>query len=267
MRKDPRFEQDYRPNTRKMYEKHFNLKVLPGVDVHHRLPLRHGGKHEVDNLVLLFRDEHAQAHLDLYEKYGDPRDLCASYMISGRTEEAAFVASSMGGKASQIAKRERGDLNGFQLFSPERMREITSKAGSIGGAKQRELGIGIHAQTREERLAVASRGGIASIEKNGLRDSRRQSERGKKGGVKNIGARWFNDGVTNYCYTAAQQVKEPFDEFLKRTGMKAGNKKSELTGAKFYNDGARQWMFRPSDHAESFEEFLAKNKYQKGRLK
>lgn len=266
MRKNPLAEPDYRPNTRKMYEEHHGICVLPGVDIHHELPLRHGGKHEVSNLVALWRDEHAKAHLELYERFGDPRDLCASYMISGRTEEAALLASSMGGKASQIAKRERGEANGFQLFTPERRREIAAAAGRIGGAVQKEQGIGIHTDEKT-RAEWARLGALAVMERNGFLDPDVQSERGKRGGVKNKGFKWCHNGAREFKYTAAQQTNEPFDAYLARTGLLPGKLPSNNVGSRFYNNGSEQWMFRPTDHTESFEEFLEKNKFKKGRLK
>ena len=68
-------------------------------------------------------------------------------------------------------------------------------------------------------------GALAVIEKNGFTDPNRQAERGKKGGVKNKGARWYNDGVTLFKYTAAQQEVESFDDFIARTGFKKGRLK------------------------------------------
>lgn len=256
----------YRPNTKKIYEEHYDVIIPDDYEVHHILPVRLGGTHDIKNLTVLYREDHAIAHLELYEKFGDVRDLCAYHMISGRNREAHLAACAMGGKASQIAKRERGELNGFQLFDEEKRKAIAAKAGVIGGTKQKELGLGIHVD-EETRREWARLGGIASVEKNGLKDAARQSERGKKGGVKNKGARWFNDGVTNFCYTATQQAEECFDEFLKRTGMKAGKTTNRTVGARFYNDGVNQFMFVQSDHAESFEEFLVNNGFNKGRLK
>lgn len=224
MRKNPLADPDYRPNTRRMYEQHHGVTLLPGVDVHHKLPLRHGGKHEVSNLVALWRDEHAKAHLDLYEQFGDPRDLCAYYMIAGRTQEAAFLASSMGGKASQAAKRERGEANGFQLFSPERRREVAAAAGRIGGTVQKERGIGIHTDA-ETRSGWARMGAVAAMERNGFLDPGVQSERGKRGGVKNKGFKWCHDGTKSIKYTAAMQEAEPFEQFIARTGYQPGRKR------------------------------------------
>lgn len=211
----------YRPNTKKLYEEHYGVVIPDGYEVHHILPERLGGTHDISNLTVLYQDDHALAHLELYERLGDYRDLCAYHMISGRDHEAHLVACAMGGKASQIAKKERGDLNGFQLFDQEKRKAVAAKAGRIGGTKQRDLGIGIHVDA-DTRLSWSKMGGYASIESNGFLDSSRQSERGKKGGVKNKGAKWYNDGNRLYKYTAAQQLTESFDDFIERTNMKKG---------------------------------------------
>lgn len=256
----------YRPNTKKIYEEHYGVIIPDDYEVHHILPERLGGTHDISNLTVLHWTDHALAHLELYEKFGDPRDLCAYHMISGRNRDAHLVACSMGGKKSQEAKKARGELNGFQLFDEAKRRTVASKAGSISGLKQKELGLGIHTD-EETRREWARLGALAVVEKNGFTDPNRQAERGRKGGAKNKGARWYNDGTNNLRYTVTQQAEEPFDEFLKRTGMKAGKTTNRTVGARFYNDGVNQFMFVQSDHAESFEEFLDNNGFKQGRLK
>jgi hypothetical protein len=48
---------------------------------------------------------------------------------------------------------------------------------------------------------------------------RRQSDRGKKGGVKNKGFKWYNDGVNVYKYIPERIKELPFDEFLKQNSQ------------------------------------------------
>lgn len=214
----------YRPNTKKIYEEHYGVVIPDEYEVHHILPVRLGGTRDIENLTVLHQEDHALAHLELYERFGDSRDLCAYYMISGRDHEAHLAACAMGGRASQVAKKERGELNGFQLFDEEKRKAVASKAGSIGGKKQKELGMGIHTD-EETRREWARLGAMAVMEKNGFKDAARQSERGKKGGVKNKGARWYNDGTTLFKYTAAQQLVESFDDFIARTNFNIGRLK------------------------------------------
>lgn len=213
-----------RPNTRKIYETYWGVKLPGEIAVHHVLPVRFGGTHDVKNLVSLTREQHAEAHLELYRKFGDKRDLCASYMILGRTEEWKMKASSMGGKASAVAKRLRGEKMGFQLFSAEKRKTVAAAAGKIGGTVQYELGIGIHVD-EEQRKVWASLGGLKSAEVNGFHDSARQSERGKKGGVKNKGSRYYRDDDNNLRrYSAKLQIEETFEDFIARTGFSSGIK-------------------------------------------
>lgn len=257
-----------RPNTRKLYEEHYNVIVPPGFDVHHKIPLRHGGTHTVGNLEVLARDVHALAHLELYNTYGDVRDLCAYYMLSGRTEAALQLACSRGGLESQRRKKLRGDLNGFQLFSPERRKEIASKAGKIGGTRQKEQGKGIHAHSPERQREVARMGAIAAMKVNGWTDTKKQSERGKKGGPKNKGFKWCNDGTASYKFTTKQAEVETFEEHLARTGRVAGRLVTRtLKGARFYNDGSKQFMFVPDEHEVTFDKFLAVGGFHEGRLR
>lgn len=218
----PRSDPDYRPNTRKLYEDHHGIKLPKTLAVHHILPPRLGGSHDISNLVALTRDEHIAAHLKLYEEHGDVRDLCASYMLRGLSHEARKVAAAAGGRAGHVAMKARGQKNGFQLQPKKRMIEIAKAAGAIGGRVQRDLKLGIHGLSPEDALEVCRLGGLASCAVNGWRDSAVQAENGKRGGVKNAGYKWYHDGTTEFKYTAAQQAVEPFDAFIERTGMTPG---------------------------------------------
>lgn len=212
----------YRPNTKKLYEEHYGVTIPEGYEVHHIVPERLGGSHSVENLTVLHWQDHAAAHLELYEKFGDPRDLCAYHMISGRSYEAHLAACAMGGKASQKAKRERGQANGFQLFDQAKRKAIATKAGAIGGARQKRLGLGIH--TNEETRREWARLGAQAV-KGQFSASEIQSSRGKRGGVKNAGFKWYSDGERDMKYTAEMQKAESFEDFLNRTGYKKGRKR------------------------------------------
>ena len=233
--------------------------------MHHTLPIRLGGTHDISNLELLDRDAHIFAHLALYQEHGDVRDLCASFMLRGLPEEARKLAAAKGGKAGWAVNREIGRVTGFGAQSEERRREVAAIAGQIGGTKQRDLGIGIHVDA-EIRAGWARLGAAAVAEQ--FADPAIQSSRGKRGGVKNKGSRWCHDSSGKQIkYTAAQQEIEPFEDFIRRNGFNPGKPSSPDKGGKFYNNGEKQWVFRQLDHAESFEEFLAKHNYKPGRIK
>lgn len=212
-------------NARKLYEKHHRVVVPDSHQVHHILPVRLGGTDEIDNLQALSVEDHAKAHLQLYLEHGDARDLCAYHMILGNDQEALKVSSSRGGRAAAAAFKARGQPQGFQAFDPAYHSKVASAGGKVGGAKQRDLGIGIHAQTPGERLLLASAGGKIGAERNGWKDPAVQSENGKRGGKKNKGFIWVNDGVSSYKLTARQQQVESVAEHLARTGRVLGRAK------------------------------------------
>lgn len=212
-------------NTRKLYEKYHHVTLPANVQVHHSLPVRLGGSDGIENLVALPTHAHAAAHLRLYEQYGDSRDLCAYHMILGHNTEAMKVSASTGGKAAARAFKQRNQPQGFQAFDPATHAAVAAAGGRIGGAKQSALGLGIHAQTRAERLVLASKGGLKSCETNGWRDPVVQSENGKRGGVKNKGFIWVNDGKNSYKLTVREQA-QGISEYLLKTGRVVGKIKS-----------------------------------------
>ena len=71
--------------------------------------------------------------------------------------------------------------------------------------------IGIHGQTKEERLQYASMGGLASGQ---FRKKSFQSEMGKRGGINNAGFVWLTDGKNNIKYTKKEQQKKSVKDFL-----------------------------------------------------
>lgn len=79
-----------------------------------------------------------------------------------------------------------------------------------GGKSQYENKIGIHSQTTEERLKLASIGG----KRGAFTQPKWQSEFGKRGGVKNKGFVWLTDGQKSIKYTKKQQEEQSVDQFL-----------------------------------------------------
>lgn len=59
--------------------------------VHHVVPKYAGGTDDSSNLVRLTIEEHAQAHLELYHKYGNERDLLAHNMLLGQITKAEAI--------------------------------------------------------------------------------------------------------------------------------------------------------------------------------
>ena len=255
---------EFRPNTKKIFETFWDMKLPEGYSVHHILPLRLGGSHAISNLRAVTHGQHIEAHLELYRIYGDVRDLCAAYMLRGLPQEARKLAAAKGGRAGQAAMRERGQLNGFGAQPPSRRKEVAAAAGRLGAAAQMRCKIGIHGQSKEEHARIASLGGHASCNINGWRTSATQSENGKRGGPKNKGFLWYTDGVNVYKYTKREQEIQPFEKFTKLKGFRAGRLK---ISTRWYNDGTANYPYTAAQQNRcTLEEFVCKHGYFTGRL-
>ena len=209
-------------NCRALYIIHYG-EIEKDFQVHHKLPIRLGGTHHPDNLIALSKEEHALAHLDLYCQYGDVRDFCAYYVITNNIEEVRLLNCSIGGKKADELNKSLGRKTGFQLFDEDKRKRIASKAGSVGGKVNYENQLGIFSPDAN-RLEYARLGGLAVIEINGFKDKKRQSDRGKKGGKKNKGFKWYNDGINTYKYTKLQQETEDFEKFIEKNNFIRGRK-------------------------------------------
>jgi hypothetical protein len=68
--------------------------------LHHIIPKHMGGSEEPDNLVRLYIKEHAQAHFDLWKKFGHIEDKIAWECLSGRklSEEERIILAKSGFK-------------------------------------------------------------------------------------------------------------------------------------------------------------------------
>lgn len=66
--------------------------------LHHIIPKHMGGSDELDNLIRLSIEEHAQAHFDLWKKFGHIEDKIAWECLSGRklSEEERIILSKSG---------------------------------------------------------------------------------------------------------------------------------------------------------------------------
>lgn len=197
-------------NLREKYEKHHNI-VLGDMEIHHIIPRHDGGTDSIENLIAVSKEEHAKLHLERYEKFGDFRDLCAYHMIGYNFTEAHSISSSEGGKigGKKVYESKIG------IFRNEKERTIwASKGGKIGGKIQAEKGLGFHKYKSDPELhrEWSSKGGKVSGQ---FQNKEFQSEMGKRGGIKNKGFIWINDGKKSYKYTKKQQNEKSIEEFLK----------------------------------------------------
>ena len=81
-------------SNRKNYRKKKPDGVDPSLHAHHIVPLHAGGTNEENNIVYLTIEEHAKAHLALFEQHGRWQDKLAWQMLSGQIgkEEGIKIA-------------------------------------------------------------------------------------------------------------------------------------------------------------------------------
>ena len=209
-----------RKQAKKIYEKQYG-KIPEFHHIHHLISIKSGGTNDIDNLICVSHEDHFKIHYSNWKRYGNYEDLYAAKLLS---------------------------KNSLDLTNEEK-KLICSKAGSIGGKKQVENKIGIHSQTKEERLKCASDGGKAGLFsinwyiKNGYTEKQAveqrikdQSNRGKIGGHGNKGFIWINDGKNSFKYTKEQQKNKSVSEYLKENDMvfgKINNTKSKKVQCPF----------------------------------
>lgn len=159
------------------------------------------------------------------------------------------------GKLSFLTK------TGFHKFSKEEKIKVASKGGTAAAKVNKITGKGIfnyearkkqHKTLKEKQLSafydpvlkqkISSMGGKVGKfskvyrKKHNISNKewiKQQSDRGKRGGIKNKGFRWYNNGSTDFKYTVSQQLNLSFEDFLKQNiQFKQGrneNKKNNFT--------------------------------------
>lgn len=116
--------------------------------------------------------------------------------------------SSRGGKVGGAIVYARK----IGIFRSEEDRKIwAAEAGKIGGAKQRDLKLGIHGLSPQQRLINCSKGG----KNGGFTKPEIQRELGRRGGPKNKGFVWLTDGEKSIKYSPKMQKEKSVECFLK----------------------------------------------------
>jgi len=93
-----------------------------------------GGTDDASNLITLTIEEHAQAHLNLYEEHGDARDLLAHRMLLGQVTNAEANAILRKLPKTQqhkdkISSAVSGEKNGmFGKTTSQKQKDAVSKA-------------------------------------------------------------------------------------------------------------------------------------------
>jgi hypothetical protein len=144
-------------------------KIMAILHRHHIIPRHMGGTNAPENIQILTVEEHAAAHLKLYEEYGKYEDYCAYLMLSGKNKDPEFLRTRgiIGGTGCQKMRKEKG-LEGPELFygrevSNEERFKNSSKGGKIQGKINAETG---HIQriSKEQSPEVRSAAGKKGAE-------------------------------------------------------------------------------------------------------
>lgn len=202
---------------------------------HHIIPRHMGGSDDPNNLIELSIEEHSQAHLKLYEQYGKKEDLCAYYMLSGRSQDPEFkkMVCSLGGTALYKKRTESGEKWGFSLMNPDELFQIQSNNGKMQGNRNVESGHIHQIQKLTDPVAAGRKGGSATIAKGigSFADPVERAKSASKGGKtqgsrnaesghlkriaqlpskKNRGMIWITDGTVNKMIMPDEIVPEDF---------------------------------------------------------
>ena len=159
--------------------------------LHHIIPRHMGGTDDPSNLIELTVEEHANAHLELYEQYGKKEDFVAYHMLSGQdllNPEFRKAYCSLGGKTQGKRNAESGHMKKIQKLSDP------SAAGKKGGARTIELGKGSFGDPLE-RLKSASKGGKTQGKRNA--ESGHLKRIAQLPNPRSKGKIWITDGTYN----------------------------------------------------------------------
>lgn len=98
-------------------------------------------------------------------------------------------------------------------LAPEVKSERSRKGGLIGGAAARDKKAGWHGFDKDTRVKNAKNANaVLKTLGKGFFDPAVQSELGKRGGVKNKGCRWYNNGIKDFKYMTTEVMS--FEMFL-----------------------------------------------------
>lgn len=180
------------------------------------------------------------------------------YTFEMRSEVSKRTIANMDEEKRRKICQEGGHIAGKKavenksgIFSDNYTDEIRQKVGKLASEKQRELGI--------NRFS-----------------SSYQSEMGKRGGPKNKGFIWYNDGNKSYKYTIRQQAELSIDEFMAQNPIyKLGRSeirkyaRPNVKGCKWYTDGTINYRYTQKEsEILSIDDFIKQNPiYRLGRHK
>lgn len=187
-------------NYRKVFERHHQCCLLPGIDIHHI-----DGNHD-NNQPENLQAVTLQEHYDIHKKQNDHY---ACYMIATRMDIKPsdwIEMARINGRKSAIQNRDRGiGLTAWRKNNPELAKEQTKRAGKIGGKKCLDQKLGIHALTPEEKKSIASAGGKKASELGLGFKAGHAARAGSIGGKK--GGQWAKENKSGIFALTPEQIK------------------------------------------------------------
>ena len=105
---------------------------------HHIIPKHMGGTDDPSNLVKLTIEEHAQAHHDLYLKYGHWQDKCAWLALSGRfgKEEILRMKQSLANKGKKRSEETKRKISKSKLGTKQSKESNKKRSEASKGVKK-----------------------------------------------------------------------------------------------------------------------------------
>lgn len=198
---------------------------------HHIIPKHMGGSDDPSNLIELTVEEHSQAHLRLYEQHGKKEDLCAYYMLSGKSQDPEFkkLVCSLGGTALARKRKESGEKWGFSLMNPDDLFALQSANGKLQGKRNAESGHMQRVQKLSDPVSAGKKGGattvalgkgsfgnpierLKSASKGGKTQGKRNAESGHLKRISQLpnkrskGKIWITNGVLNSMIESNQSI-------------------------------------------------------------
>lgn len=177
----------------------FNMKHK-----HHIIPRHMGGTDDSSNIIELTVEEHALAHLKLYEQHKKNEDFVAYHMLSGQSRlDPVFRKAycSLGGKSQGTRNAESGHMTKIQKLSDPAL------AGKKGGKKTIELGKGSFGDP-VQRLKSASKGGKTQGKKNA--ESGHLQRIAQLPNKRSKGKVWITNGTSNKMIDPLEKIPEGY---------------------------------------------------------
>lgn len=233
-----------------IYDETINNDMKTIKHKHHIIPKHAGGSDHPDNLVELTVEEHAEAHRQLYEKYGRWQDRVAWLSLSGIMKDAERIYeiarnSNLGNPTGYTHSDEmrkylsdikRGELNPqWNKPAPNRGVERPGIGGRKKGTKWSE-------QERQLHESIRSQPGYYEYTQCPERNRKiSEAKKGKPGAA--AGKTWFTDGEQE---TYATECPPGF-----RKGRKPG-RNSNKKGMRWFNNGTENRQFREGQQPEGY---------------